>query len=484
LSRTPQANTVFSALRWSAAGRLVAQLTTWTATIFVARTLTPDDYGLFALSALLTSYVAMLTDYGLGAAVVRAKILDEHEVSSIDTSLVVLALAIMICLMIAAPSIATIFGDQRVSTVVRALSLTTLMAALNAIPTAVLARQMRFDSLARVTIASNGIAAVISLTCAYSGLGVWALVAGVTVELAVRAAFLRTRCKMWSLRVPQFSHVKRHLGFSKWVVGERTLWYWYAEADTAIVGRMLGSDALGVFSMAKQLGMAPIDKVVPILNQIALPTFSAIQSDASLVLNQSRKVLRLGSAYAFPALWGLAAIAPSLVTVLLGPRWRGAGDIMAILCVALPFRFLTAILAPALTAFGRPDITFRNTVGGLVLLPVTLLVGVNWGTAGVAIAWAVTVPVISMLFLRKTADAFSTSLGALLACIRTAALAGLVMATSVSVLMHALVDRIPLEGALLICIFIGAALYIGVLYLIDRPRFFEALDFVRSAARL
>jgi teichuronic acid exporter len=274
--------------------------------------------------------------------------------------------------------------------------------------------------------------------------------------------------------------LQRFVAFSKWIIAEKTLWYWYAQADTAIVGRVLGTQALGYFTMAKQLAMIPADKVMPVLNQIALPAFSRIQDEPAQFSQNALKLLRLGSAYTMPTFWGLSAISSAFLPALLGSKWQSAGPIMALICIAMPFRMLSALIAPAVTAIGRPDISFKNMVFAIVIVPIAMLAGSRFGTFGVAAAWAIAIPIVTGIFFVQTAPILGLKLTSIAGAIRGPVLAALAMLVIVFTATSLCIDALgPLLG-LSTAVLIGVLSYVGLLAVIDRKLLVECLQFGKS----
>jgi teichuronic acid exporter len=471
---------VFSALRWSASARLITQVITWTSTIIVARLLSPDDYGLAALAGLFVGYFLMLSDFGLGTALVQSQTVSAQETSSVDSALLIAGMSISLLMAIAAPLIASAFGDARIVDLVRALAIQPVLVASAAVPSALLVKAMRFDTLARYSVISGVAAAGVTLLCALRGLGAWSLVAGWTAESLVRAILLRGQQGTLRLARPKWKVLRKFVGFSKWIIAEKSLWYWYAQSDTAIVGRVLGIQALGYFTIAKQVAMMPADKIMPILNQIALPAFSRIQDESTQFSQSALKLIRIGAVCAVPIFWGLSAIAPALLPALLGRKWQAAGPIMAVICLAMPFRMISSMIVPAVTAMGRPDISFKNMVFAIIIVPAAMLAGSTFGMIGVAAGWALSVPVVAAVFFIRSAPIIGLKLASIAGAVRVPFLAALGMYLVVLAATSSTVESLgPLLG-LSVAILIGVSSYAALLALIDRKLLIECLQFTKA----
>ena len=463
--------------------RVATQLISWSVTVLTARLLMPDDYGLVALAALFVGYVLFLGDLGLGAALVQSTAIDDADVRIIDSSIVLLGCMATVVLILSAPMLAAVVGEPRIVGLASFYAWLCVLVSTCVVPNALLMREMRFELLAKVAVASVLVQSATTLVLAYLGYGPWSLVLGTAASTVVQAVALRAATGQWTFARPRLDRLRVYLDFSRWVVGQRTVWYWYSNSDTAIVGKVLGSHLLGAFSMAKQLAVLPADKVMGPLNQIALPAFSRIQSEPELLSRHYLKMIRLSSLYAFPAFWGLAAIGPDLVDLLLGPKWHQVGQILPILCVALPTRILSSLTSTSLISVGRPDFAFRLTLPAIVIVPIAVLIGSLFGLVMLAASWAAAMAVVSAYFLARAARHLGVSRLQIARAARTSALAAAFMAFSLWA-VHVLIASILSPATIvLLCVPIGVGVYVATVALLDRNLFLEARVFVWQALR-
>ena len=150
----------------------------WALTIVVMRLLNPADYGLMAMGTTVIAFAAMLSEMGLGTAIVQMPKYDPDVVRSIAGMVLLLNLALTLVVMAASPLAALFFHEPRVSAIISVSALQFFVNAIGVAPDAILRREMRFQSLAYVEVAAGVVAGVSTLSCAFYGLGVWSLVLG------------------------------------------------------------------------------------------------------------------------------------------------------------------------------------------------------------------------------------------------------------------------------------------------------------------
>jgi teichuronic acid exporter len=393
--------TVRKSLEWVFAAKLIGQVLSWVITFVVLRLLSPADYGLMALATVFVSFLSMFADMGLGVALIQARDLSRAQLSQMFGAMLLLNGALTLALWLGAPLAALFFDEPRLVELLRVLCFQFLFGAFGALPLSLLQREMRFKAVALIEVSAGLVAGLSTLTMAWGGFGVWALVAGGIVLQAWQAlwATLVGGLRVW----PSFSFgpsqpLLRAGGF---ITTSRLLWYFMSQADVLVVGKLLGPAVLGAYAVAVQLSTMPMNRVMSVVNQVGLSAFARIQDDRVAVERNLVTGSAVISFVAFPLFWGIAAVAPTLVPVLLGPKWQQAVLPLQLIPLIIPFRMLGNFVATAIQGMGRPDIELRATATGAVILPLAFLVGARWGVEGVCWAWVLVVPILFMHNVRS-----------------------------------------------------------------------------------
>jgi O-antigen/teichoic acid export membrane protein len=182
---------------------------------------------------------------------------------------------------------------------------------------------------------------------------------------------------------------------------------------------------------------------------------------------------------ALPFYFGLAATAGPLVQAVLGDKWSGTAPVVHLLALAMPFMTLQVLLQPACDARGRPGVGVRNGAFGAIVLTIGFLVGVNWGAAGLAMAWILTYPLYLAFSLWRSLPVIGTNLRSIAAAVAPPLAAALAMAICVTLVDNALPPMAdwPELGILVAT---GAAAYVGWLLLFSRGAVRELIAVVRK----
>ncbi|MBK7646018.1 MAG: oligosaccharide flippase family protein [Betaproteobacteria bacterium] len=192
------------------------------------------------------------------------------------------------------------------------------------------------------------------------GYGVFALAWGY-ITVTFRSIGLNIVGKYPGRPLFSFAGCGKMFNFGRNVAAAQLVWFFYSQADSFIVGKLLGKHDLGIYSVSMDLASLPASRVSAILNQIVFPSLSKVKRDGGSVGPYLLKGVRSVSLLSFPVMWGISSVAPELVQVLLGEKWAEAVLPLALLCLIMPLRVLSPLLHAGLHAVGRADISFRIT---------------------------------------------------------------------------------------------------------------------------
>ena len=393
---------VLHALKWSASAKFFSQLISWGITIVVIRLLTPADYGLMAIALLFINFTMMMNELGLGAALVQKRHLVELEVQQVFGFILLGNLLFFIILFIAAPFISDFFDEKRLILVVQVLAIQFLLAGFELVPMALLERDLDLKKKSIVQLAGQVLGGLCSLSLALNGLGVWSLVWGSMTTSAVRAVGMNLARPC--LRLPRFSFIgmKKMFTFGSFVTGERVLWFFYNQADIFIIGKLLGKELLGIYSVAMHLSSLLMHKTGEVIYTVSFPAFAKVQSEKERTAAYLLKSVRVLSFIMFPVFLGMSAIADEIVYVLLGNKWEAAAIVLQLVCIVMPLRMVSNLFPPLLQGVGRPDISLGNLIFASLFMPIGFLIGTKWGLVGVSLAWIITFPLVLLIMLHRT----------------------------------------------------------------------------------
>lgn len=458
-----------SGTRWTVAARVGLQLLTWPITILVIRLLDPSDYGLLAMATVTIGFIALFSEMGLSIALVQADTLSEDGMRAACAAILTCNLGIALALVLLAPLAAAWFGEPDVVSVMRVLTLELAVASLAVVPQAQLERQLRFKDISIAFMAAGASGAVVTLVLAILGSGVWSLVFGNLTVAFVRSAlivFFHGRIVPPSFRYG-LKPIRGLIHFGGHVLAGRALWYWYGQSDQVILARLLHATILGYYSVAAQLAMLPVSKAMEVVNRVALPVLSRMRADHSALRGMHVRLIGLVATYAFGTCWGLAAVAPEFVAIVLGEKWDTAALPLMLLAAIAPLRMLSALNNTVASAVGRPQASTVELAFAALVVPAAVLAGA-WldGLQGACQAWVAVYPVVYALSNALTCRAVGNSKVRALLALAPPALAGAVMWACIAALRWQLSGNIHIGLLFAVELLGGAVSYAAALHLL------------------
>ena len=467
---------VVSGLFWTGTARLLSQLVTWAMTMVVIRLLAPADYGLIAMATVFVGFVALLSEAGLGAALVQAPHVDSRGLRGIFAAVLVVDIALFAMHYLAAPLAAWFFDEDRLTLLVRVLGLHLLVSAFAVIPQAMLARALDFKRPSIIGLVANTCGSLVTLTLAFAGHGLWSIVVGNlvaqlvnTISLNVAAPFV-----VW----PDFSlgGARGLIGFGGQFTASRLLWFFYSQADIFIAGKVLGKEALGFYSVALDLASSPTQRISAVLNTVAFPAFAHAQADSPAVRQHVQTAVRMLSLVVFPVLWGLSCVAPEIVSVILGDQWQPVVLPLQVLAVIMPVTILSPFLNAALQGLGKGGIVLKNVITASLLMPLAFVIGAQGGLLGLSLAWLIGFPLVFALNLSRMLPLLGVSITDLFGHMAPAVLASAVMYASVTSARALLAPHVTEAVLLIALVGVGAGTYAFVTVCVNR----DALGVLRG----
>jgi O-antigen/teichoic acid export membrane protein len=387
---------------WTAAAKWASQALSWISWLIVARLLTPEDYGLVGMAAIYLGLITLLSEFGLGTAVLAVRELSVEQLNQLNGLAVLLGLASLLASCVVAIPLGHFFRAPQLPLVVVAMSTTFVITSFKTVPLALLQRDMRFKALAFIDLSQALVLAFGMVGFALAGFRYWTLVCGgVLSALISTGAILRLRHAPFTW--PRRKSLKPAITLSSNVLISRLCWYASSNADFLMAGRILGKAALGFYGVGWTLANVPVDKVTALVGQVTPAVFSAVQTDPAALRRYLLRITEGIALITFPLGLGLALVAQDFVLVVLGPKWSATIAPLRLLAAYAAFRSITPLLPTVLHTIRDTTFEMWNMVAAAVVMPTSFyLCGQRWGTVGLAMAWVLMDPLFAFALYWRT----------------------------------------------------------------------------------
>jgi PST family polysaccharide transporter len=388
-------------IAWTGGMRFVSQGLRWGSTLLLARLLSPSDYGLVGYATVYLGLVFLVNELGLSAAIVQQRNLTSDQIAKIGGVSAILGVMLFLLTIGGSPLVASFFREPRIQPIVVVLASTFVLRGLQVLPRALMTRDLEFRRLAWIDGIEAAVLAGGTLLLAFLGYGYWALVVGSLIGTATGTLlgwYFRPHKMSWPT---EFQTIRESVLYGAHVATSRVTWYLYSHADFAVVGRMLGTVALGAYTFGWSIANIPVEKVSAVLSRVTSGVFASAQHDDAAIRRYLLSITEGLALVTFPIAAGLALVSREFILVLLGDKWEPAIVPMALLVGYSGFRSVTLLFGQVLVATGRARRNMHFGVINLMVLPVLFVLGSRWGTAGVALAWIVGYPAVFVPFAMR-----------------------------------------------------------------------------------
>ncbi len=357
----------------------------------LARQLGPAEFGLIALAQGLLNLLAILSSQGVNEYVIYDnEVGREERVEAAFWLDLSLSIASVILGLICLPLITKFYSEPGLDVVMVSLLLRYPIDALSRVPDALLKKRLEFRKLQTRDVVLDFLSSVGKIALALNGWGVWSLILPAFLISMVRAIVVFRMAKWKPRFVFHLNLWPVIFSYSGYVVGSTLTSYVINQGDTLLIGKLMGSQVLGIYSLAWSSAHLIIRNVNGVVNQIALPALSAASGDTAHLWFGLRRMMRLLSIITFPALIGLFVVADDFILAVYGPQWRDAILPLRILLIYALRYAVGSPIGPVFKARGRTDIPFKL---GLAIVPFYLIgiwIGSRYGLVGVAMGVTLT----------------------------------------------------------------------------------------------
>lgn len=479
----PLQGRVARGLTWTLIDTWGSQLLALVIFVILARLLTEADFGLVTFAAVFIFFAQLIVDQGLGDALIQRRSLTR---SNIDTafwvSMATGTLLTLVGILLAAP-IAALLNEPSLEPILRVLSLTFVLTALNSIQMALLRREMAFRSLAVRRLVAVAAGGAVGISLALLGYGVWALVAQQLTYAAVSVLMLWRASPWRPSREFSLSDFRDLLGFGINVLAGDVLQFFSRHMDNLLIGIFLGLNPLGFYGVAYRILDTSQALLVSAARKLAFPVFSRLQNDPERLRRAYARAARGLSVIFLPGFLGLALVAQEAIVVIFGQRWAASAPVAAILFLIGPVLTVQLFSGAVLNAVGHPEITFRirlitaivNVTG--FLIAVTVFRDIVAVAAAFVIRGYLVVPLIMYLLKRYVGLPISAHFDQL----RAPAIATALMAVAVLAVKFVLLGNVHNAVLLVAEVAVGAIVFAAAMTVLDRRLVTEMLTLLLQA---
>ncbi|WP_226682035.1 teichuronic acid biosynthesis protein TuaB [Sutcliffiella horikoshii] len=354
--------------------------------------LSKEQFGIVGMITTVVIFTQILLDMGFSAAIIQKEKVTNEQLSTLYWLNIIVGIVLFVLLYFTSPFIAGFYNQDELIPLIKVLGIMFLIAPIGQQFQYLLQKDLNFNLLSKIEVLAN-VASFFSLVALV--FFIQELYAYVISQVFLHSLkgilFFVVYSKKWKPSfIFNFASIKELMSFGIFQLMSRLVNRIGANIDYILIGRFLGAEALGIYSLAYQVVTIPVQKINPIITRVAFPVFSRSQSDNALLSEGFLNVTKILALVSLPLLLGLIAISDVFIEVFFGERWLVAAPILSILAIVGILRVLMNPNGSVILAKGKANIAFYWDFGVMLLYGFTMYYATKYDIYVVAWTYVIT----------------------------------------------------------------------------------------------
>lgn len=364
---------------WSFIDSFANQILIFIIGIILARLLTPIEFGLIGMITIFISVSESFINSGFSQALIRKKTCTESDLSTVFFFNIIAGILLFSILFFGAPAISRFFNEPQLKVLVRVLGAVLIIDALTIIQRTILTRRIDFKLQTKISVISIIFSGIVGIAMAFTGFGVWSLVAKTLSQRGMNSLLLWLLNKWRPLLIFSKESFRELFSFGSKLLASGLLDTVYRNIYYLVIGKYFSAQELGYYTRADQFKNLPSTNLNGIISRVSYPVLSQLQDDPAKLKAGYKKLIKNTMFIAFVMMAGMAAVAEPMVITLIGEKWRLSIIYLQLLCFVGAMYPLHALNLNMLNVKGRSDLFLNLEIIKKILALPTIIIGVVWG---------------------------------------------------------------------------------------------------------
>ncbi|HOC37492.1 MAG TPA: MOP flippase family protein [Tenuifilaceae bacterium] len=368
-----------SGLSWSFIDSISGQGIQFIVGIILARMLTPREFGLIGMITIFIAVSESFINSGFSSALIRKKECTQADYSTVFFYNLTAGAIFFTILLFSAPAISGFFKEPELKPIIQVLGAVLIIDSATIIQRTILTKQINFKLQTRISVIAALGSGAMAIGMAYSGFGVWSLVAQRLCKQAINSFLLWLWNKWKPIAVFSRQSFRELFGFGSKLLASGLIDTIYRNVYYLIIGKFFSAKELGYYTRADQFNALPSQSLTGVIGRVSYPILSSIQDDANRLKASYQQLIRSTMFITFILMVGMAAVAEPMVVGLIGEKWKPSIIYLQMLCFTGMLYPLHALNLNMLQVKGRSDLFLRLEVIKKILAVPVIVIGIFWG---------------------------------------------------------------------------------------------------------
>lgn len=363
--------TAITGVKWTTAGTIGRSLFQLLQVSILTRFLPKEAFGLVAMALFVVQFSNIFVDMGMTSAILHRQNATKNEYSSIYWLNIFISLFLYGILFFGAPVVARFYDEPELRMLVPILGTNLLLMATGRQHRTIMQKQFQFKAIAITELSSFFLGLIAAIILAINNFGVYSLVYSTLLAAFIsNSSFLIQNLRLNPIRLHfRLNETKPFLKIGGFTMGSTLLDFFSREIDVLIIGKMLGAESLGVYSLAKQIVRKLYSIVNPIIITVLNPILSSIQKEKEKVKQYYLKVIHLLASINIPIYLLIIVLSKEILTIFYGQDYASGFLVLSFLAVSYGINTIGNPVGSLQIATGRTDIGFKWTIIRVAVTP-------------------------------------------------------------------------------------------------------------------
>lgn len=369
-------NVAISGGFWTGVSTAVTLVAALARVMILTRFLEKSDFGVVSIISMIIELCVTFTDLGFASVIMYKQKLTDMEFSSLYWSQLFLFLFIYIVLYLCAPLASSFYGEQVLSSLIPIASLSVVCQAIGKLYESVLQKKYQFKLLAFRNIVSSLISLILAVWMAWKGYGVYSLIySTLSQSIILNVWNFISGYKIQKVSfLFDFKGIIPLIRIGLYQTGTRILDFFSNKIDVMIIGKLLGTEVLGVYDLAKGLVNRFVSFIRTVVAKVALPILSNSNADDNVVRNRFLMITKTVATISIPVCFAIAMFSEGIVHIVYGEKYIEMSSMVTVFAVIAAVNSTGCFFEMLGIAKGRTDLSFYYTVYRVILTVLTVLI--------------------------------------------------------------------------------------------------------------
>lgn len=358
--------------------------------IFLARLLSPADYGMVGMLTIFSLIAVSLQESGFISALNRKKDARQEDYNAVFWFNVMCSTTVYIVLFFLSPLIAAWFRQPVLVPLARLMFLSFVISSFATTPRAWLFRNLRVKQTAIITMVALVASGVTGVTLAWNGFAYW----GIAWQNITYCLFITIGSWMAAEWRPtfhlDFRPLRGMIGFSSKLLATNIFTHINNNLFSLFFGRLYGERMVGYYNQANKWTGMGYNTLTGMVWSVTQPLFARLSYDDPQRMREVFcKMLRFTCFLSFPSLFGLGLIAPEFITIAITDKWLPSAQLMQLLCVGGAFMPVASLYSNFLISQGKSNVFMYNTMAQCLVQMLCMVALYPYGVEAMVVAYVV-----------------------------------------------------------------------------------------------